>query len=172
MGYRTGFNAMMAGKKEDKERGQTGFDKSVGNNTRHPVYVKKRGEGEVTKRAMWEASCCLANSLSLLALFSFASSFPWYESCVYGAISGVSVPTYTDYSAYKLIQRERTASGLSPSKKPWKVSAHIYYIDTLIFINIEIYFLNSMKFKINWRTTKCYFWMLKLMHKIIKRIKK
>lgn len=52
MGYRTGLNAVMADKKEDKKgRGQTGFNKSVGNNTRHPVYVKKRG-GEVTERAM------------------------------------------------------------------------------------------------------------------------
>lgn len=48
MGYWTGLGATMRRKREDEKGGQTGSDKSVGNNSRHLVCVEMwpRSDGE------------------------------------------------------------------------------------------------------------------------------
>jgi len=50
MGYGTGLGGGGDDRKKERREGTTGFDKSVGNNTRHPV--QKRGREVMWRRAM------------------------------------------------------------------------------------------------------------------------
>lgn len=92
MGYGTGLGAATIGKKEDVKGRQTGFDKSVGNNTRHPVRVEAwpRSDGGRCEgpAVAWQTAWAFFYACS----FSSTSSSR-YEGCIYGAISGVSAPT-------------------------------------------------------------------------------
>lgn len=136
MGYRTGLDTVMVEKKEDKKGGQTGFDKSVGNNTRLLPYMW-RSVAEKWRCARCEKPAVAWRTVRAFLLFFFRFFFFFRDT---KAISMMLFPgsesrrTRT-VAPYKLIQRERTASGLSPSKKNLE---SLPRINTLILINIEL----------------------------------